>query len=265
MRGDRAPFELPGDERGVLCIHGFTGTPFEMSYLGAQLNARGLTVSCPVLPGHDGDTAAINDSLWQDWYGAVRTAFDALRQRCRSVAVAGLSLGGLLALHLARERGPEQLAALAAISTPLWLPFHTRQAVRLMRRTGLHRWVPLVPKPGGTSDLRDPAMRGRNPSFIGFPTRAVLSFDDFRQRVRGELAEVFVPTLVIHARHDHTAPFACAPYLAGALGTTDVAFVPLAGSYHVTPLDLERDVVARRVAAFFETRLQRGADSEGEA
>jgi carboxylesterase len=252
----------------VLCIHGFTGTPFEMRYLGAHLHGRGMTVSCPVLPGHDGDAVTINETVWHDWYGAVADAFDALRRRCRRVAVVGLSLGGLLALHLARERGPRELAALAAIATPLWLPLPTRKAVELIRRTGLQRWLTLVPKPSGRSDLRDPVMRQRNPSFTAFPTRAALSFDELRERVRGELREVFVPTIVLHARRDHTAPFACAPYLVRELGTTEVAFRALAGSYHIAPLDIERDLVAREVAQFFEPRLRFGAttgEGDGES
>src|SRR6266508_285833 len=42
---DVRPFDLDrGGERGVLCIHGFTGTPFEVRYLGERLADRGLTV-----------------------------------------------------------------------------------------------------------------------------------------------------------------------------------------------------------------------------
>jgi esterase/lipase len=32
-----APFDLDGDDRGVLCIHGFTGAPEGLRYLGDRL------------------------------------------------------------------------------------------------------------------------------------------------------------------------------------------------------------------------------------
>ena len=37
-------FELSGGDRGALLIHGFTGTPEEMRFLGHALHDRGLTV-----------------------------------------------------------------------------------------------------------------------------------------------------------------------------------------------------------------------------
>ena len=47
------PFDLVGDDDvGAVCVHGFTGTPYEMRYLGEQLARAGITVQAPRLPGH---------------------------------------------------------------------------------------------------------------------------------------------------------------------------------------------------------------------
>src|SRR5262245_57332737 len=107
--------------RGILCLHGFTATPFEFSFLAPRLEAAGFTVSAPLLPGHGGDAVDLDRTAWPDWFAGVETAFADLRARCASVAVVGQSLGGLLALHLARRRGPE-LACVASLGAPLWLP-----------------------------------------------------------------------------------------------------------------------------------------------
>src|SRR5687768_898804 len=114
-----APFDLPGNDRGVLCVHGFTGTPYEMRYLGQRLHDRGLTVVGPALPGHTTTVEDLDATTWRDWAAAVDEAFDALRARCRRVAVVGQSLGGLLSLYLASRR-PE-VAAVASLAAPLWL------------------------------------------------------------------------------------------------------------------------------------------------
>lgn len=38
------PFFLPGSHKGVLLVHGFTGSPSEMILLGNDLYKRGYTV-----------------------------------------------------------------------------------------------------------------------------------------------------------------------------------------------------------------------------
>jgi len=46
------PFDLVGGDVGVVCIHGFTGSPYEMRYLGEALARAGRTVRNLLLPGH---------------------------------------------------------------------------------------------------------------------------------------------------------------------------------------------------------------------
>src|SRR4051812_24350152 len=110
---DVAPFRFDGAgpagvrRRGVLLVHGFAGTPFEMRGLGEALAARGFTVSAPNLAGHGPDAANLKATSWTDWYAGVERAFDELSASCDAVAVCGLSLGGLLTLELARRRGRE--------------------------------------------------------------------------------------------------------------------------------------------------------------
>src|SRR5262245_30217197 len=123
VRGTRDAFEFAGDGsgRGALVVHGFTGSPFEMRWLGERLADRGLHVVGPALAGHArGLPEELDRTTWRDWYGSAEVAFDHLRARCDRVAVVGLSMGGLLALHLARERGA-QIAALGVLATPIRL------------------------------------------------------------------------------------------------------------------------------------------------
>lgn len=256
MKGAPSPFDFPGDERGVLCIHGFTGTPFEMRYLGERLNERGFTAVGPTLPGHTttvgGGPSMPWSTTWRDWFAAVDDALSALRRRCARVYVAGLSLGGLLTLHLARTR-PGDIEAIAALATPLWLGPLAQGAGELYARVpALGDAVPVIPKPGGGSDLRDPAMRARNPGFTRVPMRGLAELTALAAVVRGELREIRTPTLIMHGRRDHTAPHACSYYLAARLGAARVQRRTLYASQHVITLDVERDVVAQTVARFFD-------------
>ena len=49
---DIRPFFFAGGDVGCLLVHGFTGTPHEMRFLGERLAAQGYTVSGVCLAGH---------------------------------------------------------------------------------------------------------------------------------------------------------------------------------------------------------------------
>jgi carboxylesterase len=271
VRGTRDAFEFAGDGsgRGALVVHGFTGSPFEMRWLGERLADRGFHVVGPALAGHEyGRPEDLDATTWRDWYASAEQAFDRLRQKCRRVAVVGLSMGGLLTLHLARERR-EQIAALGVLATPIWLPRHIELAIRGVNRglaAGLRQPLfaalveelggPHIPKLGGESDIADPAGRYENPTMPAMPVRALASLLDLQKVVRGELAEVRQPMFLAHARHDHTAPYACAAAILKKVGSRDVRALALERSYHVITLDLERADVARGVGDFLEERLR---------
>ncbi|HET9624407.1 MAG TPA: alpha/beta fold hydrolase, partial [Kofleriaceae bacterium] len=100
-------------------MHGFTGTPYEMRFLGGELARAGLAARGLVLPGHTTSIAELDRTRWQDWAGAVDREIDAMLARGRRVALVGQSLGGLLALHAAAQR--RDVLCVASLAAPLWL------------------------------------------------------------------------------------------------------------------------------------------------
>ncbi|HKA90524.1 MAG TPA: alpha/beta fold hydrolase [Haliangiales bacterium] len=247
------PFRLDGDDRGVLLLHGFAGSPFAVRPLGETLHARGFTVAAPLLPGHGDTPAALDATAWRDWLAAAGAALGALRRRCRSVGVAGLSMGGLLTLRLA-QTDPD-LKAIAVMAVPLWLSFPVRTTVRALAALGaLSGTFPVLPNFGG-SDIRDPEMKRIYPSPAGFPARAVASLLDFMREVRRDLPRVRTPALVIHSDHDHTAPPHSAREIVRRIASPDKKLVRLPRSFHIVTLDVERDRVAATVGDFFQDRM----------
>jgi esterase/lipase len=63
--------------------------------------------------------------------------------------------------------------------------------------------------------------------------------------------------LVLHARHDHTAPVACAARIAERARARRVRILPR--SYHLIAADVERDIVAAEVAVFLRNHTSTGA------
>ena len=243
------PFDLVGDGAvGVVLVHGFTGTPYEMQFLGEQLAHAGYTVHGLRLPGHGTRVEELDQTGWADWTRAVEDAFDELRLLCGQVAVVGQSLGGLLALHLAAQR-PE-VAAVGSLATPLWLDGLGARVADWAAR-GVLRW-PAIPKLVRT-DVRDPRVRRENPCYDRIPTRALGELTRFMKRVGAELESVHAPVLVLHGRRDHTAPVGCAAKIAAR--TKAVRTRILDRSYHLIAADVERDIVAAEVIDFLRRNV----------
>lgn len=268
-----APFELRGRggsaqaRTGILCVHGFTGTPFEVRWFGEELHRRaGYEVLGIRLAGHGTDVDALEDTRWRDWFASVETGFDELASRCDRVVIAGISLGSLLGLELARRRG-RKVAALIAMATPLWLPPVTTAAIRaasapLWQRLLGRRRLKAVPKLGGGSDIRDVEMKAKNPALPRMPILPLASLLDLAALVRLGLEDVVSPVLVAHGKRDHTAPPACADELYKRLSArtrwqpdarTDQLM--LEESFHVITIDLERDILVDRTLSFLEDVL----------
>ena len=247
-------FHFKGDERGVLCLHGFSGTPFEIRYLGEELHAKGFSVSAPLLAGHGTKLEDLHHITWPQWMESVTEAFLELRQQCQRVAVVGQSLGGVLTLELA-TRFPGEIDALATLATPLWLSTLNTVLVRAFQRNPmLSRLVKNVPKLKG-SDVRCPIAKRDNPSYPSMSTKGVLQVHALMEEVIEKLQEVHAPLLTMHASQDHTAPVECAQYIQSHVSSIIKEMHILSRSYHLIAIDVEKEIVAAEVSTFFEKHL----------
>jgi carboxylesterase len=81
MKPDAGPFRLGAvgrDAPAVLCLHGLTGTPYEVRPPAEALAARGFACAGPELPGHGSSPGELARTSRSDWLHAVAAAFDEL-------------------------------------------------------------------------------------------------------------------------------------------------------------------------------------------
>lgn len=90
---------------GVLIGHDLMSSPAQMRPLAEKLNQAGFTVYCPRLPGHGTSEQDLVSSTHEEWQKAYNRAFTILKHSCSKVAVAGFSVGALLALNRASRKG----------------------------------------------------------------------------------------------------------------------------------------------------------------
>src|SRR5207247_9905693 len=91
---------------GVLLLHGFSGSPLEMTPLADALARAGWETSIARLAGHGTSPDDLARVTWQEWVASAREAYQDLRRRCRRAALVGVSMGGALAHYLAAADPP---------------------------------------------------------------------------------------------------------------------------------------------------------------
>src|SRR5262245_25263794 len=228
-----------------------------MRPLGEALAARGFPVRGVRLAGHGTSIEDLASTGWRDWYASVEHDLGLLRAEAARVAVAGMSLGALLALHLAATRRAD-VAALLLCGPPLRLAdARVRWLPALARIPWLARRWAIMPKPDG-ADIADPAARAACTSYAAMPLGAIVELVGLQAVVRAELNAVTQPALLLHGRGDHGAPLANLELLQRRLGSRVTEAHVLERSWHVVTLDYDRDEVAR-LSADFLARIEAGA------
>ncbi|MES1206311.1 MAG: hypothetical protein ABUS79_10280, partial [Pseudomonadota bacterium] len=76
--GDKSPVAFAGDRRAVLCLHGITGTPWEVRPLAEGFMRLGCSVEAPMLAGHGGTLADLARTTWRDWLASAEAALTRL-------------------------------------------------------------------------------------------------------------------------------------------------------------------------------------------
>lgn len=255
--GDKSALFLRGGPRGALCLHGFTGTPFEVRPIAEALAAQGYTVSAPVLAGHCLTVADLAPMCWPDWQASAEAALDELVAATGGpVAIAGFSMGSLLALRLARKRSRD-VAALAIMAPPLRLKPYQARAVRML--AGLPKFLrrgplAILPKFGGY-DVVDLEMKGANPGLPGMPVAGIVSLMALGQLVIEDLPHITAPALVVHGKLDRTVPLADTLEVADKLGSAVVERLLLPRSGHLVAIDVERATLIEAIVRFFAAHL----------
>ncbi|WP_369137629.1 alpha/beta hydrolase [Modestobacter versicolor] len=243
------PFDLPGGPVGVLLCHGFTGTPQGLRDWGEHLAAAGFTVRCPLLPGHGTRWQDANRSTEDDWYAALSTALDDLAGRCTAVVVAGLSMGGTLALRLA-ERRPDDVAALVLVNPSLLTERRDAKLLPLIARL-TPAWPPVGSdiKKSGPTELAYPRL----------PTRAAVALRRLWAAVRADLGLVRAPLLVFRSVTDHVVEAASTRLLLAEVGSSDTTEVLLHDSFHVATLDNDAPMIFARSVEWIRERVPAAA------
>ena len=240
-------FFLPGNETGILLIHGFTGTPREMRFMGDLLNDKGYTCLGIRLTGHATSLKDLDHVRWQDWYADVLDGIELLRSCTRNTFLAGLSMGGILTL-LAAARCPGISGAIA-MSTPHFLSADWRLKIAPLIKG-------IVKKAGkGKPDWLDQEMYSHHLEYPEFSTSGLVQMNIMMKQMREGLPDIKIPVSLIHSRTDLGVPFENMQRNYGKIGCQLKEMVAINKGSHTMTCDSERQTVFEHAFRFIQKVL----------
>jgi carboxylesterase len=233
--------ELTGGRRvGVLVSHGFTGSPASTRPWGEYLGARGYGVQVPRLPGHATTWQELNTMQWEDWYGEVTRAFDQLCLDHDAVVVAGLSMGGALALQVAADH-PDRVAGVVLVNPAVATKRLDVKLLPLLKH--------VVPSFAGIgNDIKKPG--GNEHCYDRTPLKAIHSLMRAWKPLIEDLPKVTAPLLYFRSAEDHVVDGASQPIIISRVSSSEITERPLLESYHVATLDNDAEMIFEESAEF---------------
>ncbi len=254
---------MPSPRPAALLIHGLGGTVYDLGSLGRTLEEAGIDTHAPLLPGHGTVPDDLLETGWQDWIDSMRAQYRALKQRHGVVHLAGVCLGALVALEVARLENHQDKLALYA--PPLFLDGWSLPRLTWLRKLGYilpgmaRRMRVPEAEPFGIKNQRIRKLiqqrfeRGERFHYPYVPLACIREVDKLRKQLMPRLQEITCPTLIVHADEDDITSPRSAHHLQKHLGGP-VDFMPLSDSYHMILVDNERMAVLARSVDFFRAR-----------
>ncbi|MCC2593421.1 alpha/beta fold hydrolase [Tessaracoccus sp. OS52] len=222
---------------GVVVCHGFTGCVQSVAGWAKAIAERTpARVIAPRLRGHGTVWTDMHEVVWTEWLEDVDAAYRELAEECSQVFVAGLSMGGALALRLAQTR---DVAGVLLVNPGI------ASRNPLLELSGVIRYL-VRSQPGIASDIAKPDVEETGYTRVSVP--AVWTMTRLWAKVRADLDKVSAPVVLFRSDVDHVVDDSSHRRILAALPGTRL--VPLPNSYHVATLDHDAETIHRESVKF---------------
>lgn len=227
--------------RGILLIHGFTGTPLDMGPLAEFFRGIGFAIAVPLLAGHGTAPELLKRTSWQDWLHSAEEGYHQLRlYGVDKIYVIGHSMGGLLALKLALVY-PFQV--IATLSSPIMV--HDQR----MKYAGYLKWI--IPYKRRTQK-KAPHIEQHLKPYSRTPLASIQQLYQLIESVKQDLPKINTPILIAQGGADETVHPSSADYIYEHIGSNYKKVYRYPNATHIITRDHDRYQLNRDIAAYFE-------------
>lgn len=230
---------------GCLILHGFTSSLDCVQALVPMVEQLEMPYRMPVLRGHGTRPEDLRGVSWKDWYADAERSFHDLRNEVDGVFICGLSMGGLVALHLAAAHGQATVGVVSIAAALRFVDPMTRLS------PALARILPMFDIDARRA-YSDPSLAAANTNYTRFATDSFVSLYRYGRVVEQILPRVQAPLLVIHGRRDRVIKPSAAQVIYERAGSARKELRWFERSGH----EMLRDCEAREVVAASETFIR---------
>lgn len=234
------PFMFRGDERAVLLLHGFTGHSADVRMLGRFLNSKGYTCYAPIYRGHGKSPEDLIEAKAEQWWEDVKNAYLYLKgEGYEKIAVAGLSLGGVLALRLACTH---PLEAVVTMCSPMF--FDNEEQLTIGFKQFAKDYKQLEGKDEATIQEEMGELLERSKELFKQIAESI-------ERVKENVDMLYTPTLVIQAEKDEMINPDSANYIYENVEADHKEIKWYANAGHAITFSDAKDQLHEDIAQFF--------------
>lgn len=240
---DASPLFFEGNRIGILVSHGFTGTTQSMKPLGEAYAEKGYTVCVPRLKGHGTHYLDMEATTYADWVKSIEEGYHWLKERCDTIFVTGLSMGGTLTLYMA-ETYPDIKGIIpinAAVDIPMMADVAAQSEVRFLDAIG--------------SDIKKPNVKEL--AYEKTPTKSIKQIVQLMKVVKEDLSKVTCPVLIFVSKEDHVVPPNNSQLIYEHISSKEKELIELKNSYHVATLDNDQHIIIENTLLFINSIIEK--------
>ncbi|MFS0749346.1 alpha/beta hydrolase [Oceanobacillus sp. 1P07AA] len=230
------PFYFEGNRVGVLVSHGFTGTTQSMRPLGEAFAEYGYTVCAPRLKGHGTHYEDMEKTTFHDWIESIEEGYHWLQERCDTIYMCGLSMGGTLSLYMAEKYS--ELNGIVLINAAIEVP--DMEAATEMKDT---RFIDAI-----GSDIKKPNIQEL--AYEKTPVQSIREIVKLMEQIRLDLNKVTCPACIFVSDEDHVVPPYNSEVIYKEIQSDVKEIIPLNESYHVATLDNDQAYIIEKTLEF---------------
>ncbi|WP_349408546.1 alpha/beta hydrolase [Pseudalkalibacillus sp. SCS-8] len=223
---------------GCLCLHGFTGSPYEVEPLVHYLKEHtDWVIASPTFPGHD-TGGRMEHVHFEEWIKTAEMELRALEKKCDTIYVVGFSMGGMIAGYLAANHKIDKLVLMSAAAyyvSPRQLFLDIKQMVLDLFKGKIK-----------DNELFQRYMR----KFRITPLSMTFQFRRLIYNLRPYIEKIQTPTLILQGECDGVVPKKSAHYIYDTIRSTEKELVFLPQSKHIICHGTEQEDVIRHVFHF---------------
>ena len=236
-----------GSKTGILLIHGFTNTTYELKKLFDYLTDQKYHVISDNLPGHGTSVRDCNSTTYYEWIDHVEKRMAYLSSHCDNLYVCGISMGALLAMHISVTFPINGLISAAPV-----LEFNKPFKVHILNPLLCHLWK---------SRLKRYEFNKGQKIYYGYNKWPLIALNEVRKLssyvYKHVLHKITCPSLLIHSKEDYTSIFNNYSIMKRYIQAKEISSMIVDKSTHnIFDCDVEKDIIQNRINTFIQRNIK---------